>query len=153
MNQEIENLIRQILDKTKISYSDIEYKESGAINSPRYIIRSEETSLLIGNKGETLRSIHYLLKKLLEKKYPESNFNFIIDSGDYQEKKIQDIKNKAVILGERARFFKKDIEMPLMSSYERMIVHTVLENHRDITTESTGYGKNRRVVIKYLEEF
>jgi len=81
----------------------------------------------------------------------EKDQNFFIDVGDYQNKRIQDIKNKAVVMGERARFFKKDIEMMPMTSYERMIVHSTFTDFPDIETESSGSGRERYVVIKYRE--
>jgi len=151
MENNLEQTIKEILDRLGVSYEDVSLEESSVLDSPRYVIKSEEdTAILIGNRGETLHSIRYLLKKILEKK--ERNTNFIIDVGDYQEKKIQDIKNRAVILCERARFFKKDIEVPPMSAYERMVVHTALQDQKDVKTESFGFGKNRRVVIKFLGE-
>jgi len=40
--------------------------------------------------------------------------------------------------------------MSPMSPYERMIVHSIFTNVKDIKTESLGEGKGRRVVIKYV---
>lgn len=152
MSYKIESTIKEILDKANVSYKEVENKRSDLVDSFRYIIKTDEPAILIGNRGETLRALNYLLKKIIEKSEPENKENFIVDVGDYHEKKIQEIRNKAVIFSERAKFFKKDIEMSPMSSYERMIVHTILEQHPGVKTESTGYGKNRRVVIKYLNE-
>ena len=41
--------------------------------------------------------------------------------------------------------------MDPMSSYERMIVHAEFTDTKDIATESTGYGRERRVTIRYTE--
>ena len=54
-------------------------------------------------------------------------------------------------MAERARFFKKDIEMSPMTAYERMIVHSSFSDFPDIETESFGGGRDRFVVIKYKE--
>lgn len=78
--------------------------------------------------------------------------NFFIDVGDYQNKRVQDIKNRAVILAERARFFKIDIEMPPQTPYERMIVHSTFTDYKDIETESQGINHERRVILKYKGE-
>ena len=47
-------------------------------------------------------------------------------------------------------YFKRAVSMNPMSPAERRIVHTILTKYPDITTESTGKGKDRRVVIKPL---
>ena len=56
------------------------------------------------------------------------------------------------MMAERARYFKNDIEIDPMPSYERRIIHMFLEGANDIKTESEGYGPTRRVVIKYINE-
>ena len=39
-----------------------------------------------------------------------------------------------------------------MSAYERLIIHTTLQDAPNVKTESQGEGRNRRVVIKYSSE-
>ena len=36
-----------------------------------------------------------------------------------------------------------------MSSYERMIVHSTFSDDPEVTTESEGEGKFRRVILKH----
>jgi spoIIIJ-associated protein len=45
-------------------------------------------------------------------------------------------------------FFGKDVEMNPMTPSERRQVHTFIADYDDITSESTGEGQNRRVVLK-----
>src|SRR3989344_1629997 len=75
-----------------------------------------------------------------------------LEGNDYQEKRIQELKNRAQIMAERARFFKSNIECPPMNPYERMIIHSFFSDVPDIKTESTGFGRDRRVVIKYVSQ-
>ncbi len=56
------------------------------------------------------------------------------------------------MLAKRARSFKIDVEMDPMTSYERMLVHSHLEGRPNIKTESIGEGKERRLVIKFVED-
>src|SRR3989344_2728853 len=129
-------IIEDFFKRLNVAIDSIDKKDSGIKGLDRYVINTTESDILIGNKGETLNAISHILKKILEKTLGEySGQGFFIDIGDYQNKKVQEIKNKAVIFGERARFFKKDIEMPPMSAYERMIVHSTFTDCLDITTE------------------
>ena len=76
--------------------------------------------------------------------------SFVVDVNNYQGKKTEELKSKAAMLAERARYFKSDVEMSPATAYERMIIHSIFSNTKDIKTESMGEGKNRRVVIKYI---
>ena len=57
---------------------------------------------------------------------------------------------KALNIAEEARNLKTDILMDPMSSYERMVVHSTLAGTPDISTESIGEGRERRIKVKYL---
>jgi len=153
ISMEKEKIIEDFLNKLGIKVETIEKKESDLVDCFRYVINTPEAAILIGNKGETLSSLSHILKKIIEKKSADNqDEKFFIDIGDYQNKRVQDIKNKAIILGERARFFKTDVEMPPMSAYERMIVHSTFTSYSDIETESEGLGLGRKVIIRYKGE-
>jgi len=119
----------------------------------KFAIKTDEPYVLIGNEGRVLMAFNYLVKKIFECQASKQNFkpvNFIVDVNDYQEQRIEDIKNKARMMAERARFFKNNVELPAMNPYERMIVHSFFTEASDIETESTGMGPQRRVVIKFV---
>ena len=97
-------------------------------------------------------ALNHLMKRIVDKKEDESLPSFLVDVNDYQKKRIDDIRARAHMLAERARYFKSSVEMDPMSSYERMIVHAEFTEVPDIKTESTGNGRDRRVVLRYCEE-
>lgn len=164
-NKEIKKVLEEILEKMGISWTEILVSENKD-GTARFSIKTDESNLLIGDKGSSLLSLNGLVKKIVEKKdatLPQSAHDalageskkgaqFSIDVNDYQEKKIEELKNRAVILAERARSFKTEVEMEPMSSYERMIIHSFFTETPDIKTESKGEGRDRRVVIKFKEQ-
>ena len=116
-------------------------------------IQAEEPSILIGYKGETLAALSHILKKISDTSgSEEEKISFIVDVNRYQKKRISEIKDKANILVERARYYKSSVEMDPMSPYERMIVHSLFSQDPNIKTESTGEGRERRIVVEYVEE-
>ena len=74
---------------------------------------------------------------------------FLIDINEQRTRQIKDIQTKALMMAERARSFQYDVELTPMSAYERLIVHTTLQDAPNVKTESQGEGRGRRVVIKY----
>jgi spoIIIJ-associated protein len=122
----------------------------------KYSIKTNDPYALIGKDGQTLQAFNHLIKKIYEqqrlKEENKQEINFLIDVNDYQQKKIEELKMKAQIMAERARFFRSNIELSPMNPYERMIIHSFFTDSSDIETESTGIGKDRRVVIRFVEK-
>lgn len=135
-----------------ISYQEIEIKNDELTSRTVFVIKTSESGLLIGDRGDTFYALNHLIKKIVSRgKEFEEQSNFSIDVNDYQSSIIERLKNKAMILANRAKDLKSDIEMEPMSSYERLIVHDILSSQSNIKTESTGEGRDRRIVIKYVD--
>ncbi len=152
--EDIKKIIEEILGKLTTSFEEVEIKklEDG---SYVFLIKTNETDFLVGKDGTSLLSLNHIVKRIFDQKLIkdkiEAPFSFVVDVNGYQQKKIDEIKNKAKMMVERARFFKSSVELEPMSSYERMIVHNFLKTVPDIKTESIGTGSERRVVVKYKE--
>ena len=110
-------------------------------------LKTEEPQILIGEAGQTLNEIQYLLKIILKKQIKE-HFYLDIDINDYKKKKIEFLKEKAFLVADEVSLTKKEKELALMSAYERRIIHLVLSERQDIITESIGRGYERRIIIK-----
>lgn len=143
--EEILNLIG--IPAEEISYSFDEKK--GHVFS----VKSVGLDKISQERGEDItRDLVYLLKRLFSKSTTadEEGLKCTIDVNDHQSKTDEKIKLKALNSAEEARNLKTDVVMDPMSSYERMIVHSTLSGLTDISTESTGEGRDRRVKVKYL---
>jgi spoIIIJ-associated protein len=145
---QIENIIRGLLDSGGFPYREI--KENEVAGQKIFSVDTDNTRELIGQHGDTLHALDYLAKKILESRSAGSEEpHFLIDVDEYRTRQIRDIEQKALMMAERARSFQYDVELSPMSSYERLIVHTALQNAPNVKTESQGEGRNRRIVIKY----
>ena len=136
--------VEKILGYLSVPY-EVELLDAG--EDVRFIIKAGDSSLLIGEGGQSLHSLNLLAKRIYEKKFPQG-VRFLVDINDYHQKKIEEVKDEARIHAQRVRYFKKDIEMRPMNAYERRIVHMTLQEYPDISTESRGEGRDRKVVIK-----
>ena len=143
--------LRTLLEHLGVKVTDITVEVDDKTNSSRFMVATPDSAILIGEFGARLLALNHVMKRIVEKNKEESS-SFMIDINDYQKKRIDDIRAKAHILAERARYFKSAVEMDPMSSYERMIVHAEFTAANDIVTESTGQGRDRRVTIRYSEE-
>jgi spoIIIJ-associated protein len=117
-----------------------------------FSIKSEAFEKASAEREDLAKDLVYLLKRIFNKSaFPgEETFKCTIDINDMQSKADAHIKTKALNAAEEAKNLKTDVLMDPMSSYERMVVHSTLAGNPDITTESVGEGRERRVKIKYL---
>lgn len=88
---------------------------------------------------------------MIEKTHGEDAAAFLIDVNGHHENKMEQVRQDARVLAQRARLFKRDVEMPPLSSYERLVVHELFANDPEIKTESAGEGKFRHIIIKYVD--
>ncbi len=147
--EKIKEIIKNIFRFASCSINELNFTEEGG--SFWFLIETDDSGFMIGRDGETLKAINYLIQKIAGKELKEEDNkkSFFIDINGYQKKRFESLKNIAHMMAERARYFKSNVEIEPMPSYERRIIHLFLENEKDIITESEGFGKERRVVIKY----
>jgi len=153
MNKEkIKNIIENMFKHSGCMLSKCDFSEDNGIIW--CLIETPDSSFLIGRDGETLKSINHIVNRLIEKDNLETGErnNIFIDINGYQKKRFENLKNIAHMMAERARYFKSNIEIDPMPASERKIIHMFLENYKDIKTESEGFGSNRRIIIKYIND-
>lgn len=117
-----------------------------------FSVKSAELAKVSAEREDVTKDLVYLLKKIFDQSASlgEEPLKCTIDINDLQSKADSKIKMKALNAAEEARNLKTDILMEPMSSYERMVVHSTLAGMSDISTESVGLGKERRLKVKYL---
>jgi len=117
-----------------------------------FSIKSAEFEKISLEREDLGKDLTYLLKRIFNKNaFPgEETFKCTIDINDLQSKTDARIKMKALNAAEEARNLKTDVVLSPMSSYERMVVHSTLAGMPDISTESIGEGRERKVKVKYL---
>ncbi len=109
-------------------------------------IVGENLGTIIGKRGQTLDSIQYLTSLTVNK--GEAQFcNIVLDCENYREKRVKALQKLAKNLAKKVRSTKKDAVLEPMSSYERRIIHSALQNEKDVETYSEGKNSNRHIVI------
>lgn len=154
--QEMQNLIKELIEKTTISVSGVSIVEETQKNT-WFCVEVGEPHFFTGQGGEALNALNHLVRRIAENKMPTNmigdktlDLEFMIDINGFQKKRVENIRAVAHMMAERARYFKSSIEVDPMSSFERRIVHEFLADSSDLKTESEGVGPSRRVVIKYI---
>ncbi len=115
-------------------------------NEVSFSLHGEKLGKLIGYHGENLQSLQILLSGL--KTRGEGALRLFLDIDGYKASRNQSIIDLANKTAEQAIKIERNIHLDPMNAYERRIVHTTLQDREDVTTESTGEGEKRHVVVK-----
>jgi spoIIIJ-associated protein len=150
-----ETILKEFLDAIGAPYKSIERLE--VAGQVVFSIVIDDGKLLIGARGDTVHAIDHIVKKIVEHTAERGTGEqkeplFLVDVNDYRSRQIRDLQAKVLMLADRARSFQYDVELSPMTAYERLIVHTTLQDAPNVKTESQGEGRNRRVIIKYTSE-
>jgi spoIIIJ-associated protein len=149
MDERVVASVKEVLTAAQLPFTDIEVTE--VIGQTVYNIKTDDGRFLIGQRGDTIRAIDHLVKKFSERKgVPE--LTFMIDASGYRTEKIKELQSKVLMMAERARALRYDVELAPMGAYERLIVHTTVADMSDVKSESQGEGRDRRVIIRYIAE-
>ena len=118
-----------------------------------FSVGSGNARLLLARDAEALIALNHLANRLAEKLQdePENRLRVVIDANDCERRKIENLRTIAHMMAERARYFKSSVDVEPMLPYERRVIHEFLADMPDIQTESAGEGKDRHVVITYVE--
>jgi spoIIIJ-associated protein len=77
----------------------------------------------------------------------------VIDVEGYKQRRCEGLRALAKRLAEQVKARRMPFTMEPMPAFERRVIHLALADHPDVTTESTGVGEARKVVISPKKNF
>ncbi len=154
--KEIYEATREVLEQllslmdlpAKISPSD-EFTvtdESGEIASVGLNIEGEDLGIIIGRRGQTMAALQQIVRLIMAYKM-QVKVPIVLDVENYKQRRCEGLRILANRLAEQVKVRKTPFSMEPMPAFERRVVHIALADHPDVTTESTGFGESRKVVI------
>jgi spoIIIJ-associated protein len=147
MEDTIQAFLKPIFDKMGISAEmDIEYRE----DSIQIKLSGDNIGIVIGRRGETLDALQYLLSLIINKN-TEQYTRVVLDVADYRSKREETLQRLARRVAEKVAKTRRNITLEPMNPYERRIIHSTLQEYKNIDTQSIGEEPNRKVVIRFKQ--
>jgi spoIIIJ-associated protein len=110
------------------------------------ITGDDDVGILIGRHGQTMASLQYLVRIILTRRIQDSP-PIVIDVDGYKQRRYDALRETARRLAEQVKTRRIPFTLEPMPAIERRIIHLTLANDPDVTTQSTGEGEARKVVI------
>ncbi|SEO40575.1 spoIIIJ-associated protein [Amphibacillus marinus] len=112
-------------------------------------LSGEKIAMIIGKRGQTLNALQHLVRVMLNRGSQE-RFRVTVDAEGYRDRRQQTLEQLASRLADKAVKIKRNVTLEPMPSFERKIIHSVLQDNQKVETTSDGTEPNRHVVIKPL---
>jgi spoIIIJ-associated protein len=109
-------------------------------------ISGEFDEELAGPEGKTLDSIQYLIRKIIARKCSE-RLRVTINVGDFRERRLEDLKERAVELAGKVKETGKTQVLPALNPSERREIHMVLQEDKEVRSRSVGDGLFKKILI------
>ena len=114
-------------------------------------VTGDDAGILMKNRGEGVDALQLLLSLIVNRdcgEYYKISFNV----NDYKEKTKNRLEALALKTAAQVVKNRRKTTLPPMTSFQRRIIHSKLQDYKDITTYSIGEDPNRRVVVSYCGE-
>ena len=106
---------------------------------------------LIGQRGDTLRSLQQLISTTLKNRDAEVN-RVNLDIAGYKKQRNERLVEKVADWVKQVRDSGEPMDLPMMNAAERRVVHQAISDYSDVETHSEGEGRDRHVVLSKKAE-
>ena len=146
------DIINSLISKMGVSVSvSLKQAENESVGGPVYDIDGDDSGLLIGRRGETLRALQFLVGFMASRKL-ENRANLLLDVAGYQNRRYESLSNLATKVAGRVFATGRSIHMEPMPPNERRAVHMALADHPEVSTISEGERESRHVVVQLSDQ-
>lgn len=144
-DQRAETFLVQMLLYLDPTYAvDVHMDHEGTIHAE---IHGGDSGRLIGKGGRTLAALEFLTHAVVNKNDSEQFIRVNVDVGGYKRRRDDRLRQVAQRAAARVQKSGMPVELEPMGSAERRVVHMALADDPTVESESTGEGRDRRVVV------
>lgn len=143
----LKDYLKELSTKTGIAMQT-EVLESDNVYNINII--ADESSILIGKDGKNLKALQLLIRQSVANEFGNI-VKINLDISGYKAKKVSRLEREIKKIAQEVLKTKIDAKLDPMNSYERRVVHSLISNYENLSTESIGEEPNRYTVIHYIE--
>lgn len=129
----------------------LEEREEGATTGIAFDVTGEDLGILIGRRGQTLTCLQYIVKIIVGHQ-TKTWLPIIVDVEGYKQRRYNALQALAWRMAEQVKVRGVPFTLEPMSAFDRRIIHLTLAENPDVTTQSSGEGEARKVVILPREQ-
>ena len=141
-------MVNKLLAKAGVkTLTTIRSAHDADVGGPIIDITGEDSGLLIGRRGETLRALQFLVNLVVRQNSSEETGRVVLDIERYRERRQNSLHDLALKVAETVANTGRSVSLEPMPPADRRVIHVTLADHPKVSTESTGLGESRKVNI------
>ncbi len=141
---QVEDIVQDLLERLEV---EAEFETELKDDVAEIKLDTEDGGMIIGYHGEVLESLQLILALMVSKRIGRF-IRISLEVGDYKKNRASYLEHMAQQTKEQALAENREIILPNLKSWERRIIHVILQNDEAVVSESSGEGKDRVLVIK-----
>ena len=110
------------------------------------VFDTKDSGIVIGYHGDMLEALQLVLSLCVAKRVGRF-IRISIEVGDYKKNRTDWLKTLAIEAKERVLAENKEIPIPSLKSWERRVIHLLLQNDKEVFSESQGEGRDRVLIV------
>ena len=148
----VSEVLNNLLDLMDVdAVASVRHAKGEEGGGPVFDVDGDDSGLLIGRKGESLRALQFLVNFIASIELSERP-NAVIDVAGYQARRDKALRNLARNVARRVADSGRSVTLEPMTPYERRLVHLALADNYKVVTQSAGVGTDRQVVVSPADE-
>lgn len=139
-----EKFLAELIDELGLDLSvSAEMTDEGCVLD----LQGEDSHFAHAENGELLDAIETILFQVYGRQLDRQH-RFIVDADGYRKTRKKELQAMARFAGDQVRKNGRPFTFGVLNSTERRIIHTTLQAEDDLTSESVGEGRDRRLQVR-----
>ena len=143
--EQIETFLTGLFERMDTDVSMAVTEDENAIN---VVLSGKDPGTLIGRRGETLDAIQHLTNYVINRSV-SGRVRINLDAENYRQRRNEALESLASRTAGKVIKYRRNMTLDPMNAFERHVIHSALQEHKQVSTFSVGSEPNRRVVVAY----
>jgi spoIIIJ-associated protein len=141
--QKAETFLTEIISDLRFNLTvSSEWTDEGCLLN----LSGEDASFLLSENGEMLDALEVLLFQIYGREFDRAH-RFICDADGFRQSRKAELQAMARFAAQNVRKNGRPFTFGVLNSTERRVIHLTLQTEEDLTTESVGAGRDRRLQV------
>ncbi len=141
--QQAETFLTELLADLRFDLSvSSEWTDEGCVMN----LSGGDVSFLLSENGEMLDAFEVLLFQAYGREFDRAH-RFICDADGFRKSRKAELQAMARFAAQNVRKTGRPFTFGVLNSTERRVIHLTLQTEEDLSTESVGVGRDRRLQV------
>ncbi len=141
--QQAETFLTELLADLRFDLSvSSEWTDEGCVMN----LSGGDVSFLLSENGEMLDAFEVLLFQAYGREFDRAH-RFICDADGFRQSRKAELQAMARFAAQNVRKNGRPFTFGVLNSTERRVIHLTLQTEEDLSTESVGVGRDRRLQV------